>query len=53
MVDPLGIVVAGSQEQAESILYAGIATGQIPAQKWDFEVAGHYAQRDVFAFSWE
>lgn len=50
IVDPKGDYIAGPLNSDQEILYAEIDLGQIPAQKWIFDVAGHYARPDVFKF---
>jgi len=48
IIDPLGKVLAGPDDSAETILYADIDLGSLPAAKFDFDVVGHYARPDVF-----
>lgn len=51
IVDPSGKIIAGPLKSQQEILYAEIDLTQIPAQKFFFDVAGHYARPDVFNFS--
>jgi nitrilase len=51
IVDPAGKFLAGPLEAQQSILFADIDLSSIPAQKWLFDVAGHYARPDVFDFA--
>jgi nitrilase len=51
IINPAGEYIAGPLNAAQDILYAEIDLNQIPAQKWIFDVAGHYARPDVFHFS--
>jgi len=51
IVDPAGKIISGPLENRQSILYAEIDLNLIPAQKWLFDVAGHYSRPDVFDFS--
>lgn len=50
IVDPTGRVIAGPVSGEETILYAELHPGRIPAARRMFDVAGHYARRDVFRF---
>jgi nitrilase len=50
IVDPGGKIIAGPLEAEQSILYANIDLNEIPAQKWLYDVAGHYSRPDVFDF---
>lgn len=51
VVGPKGNVIAGPVKAQETILYADLDLDEIPAAKWIFDSAGHYARRDVFEFS--
>lgn len=51
IVDPAGNLLAGPLEAAQDILYADIDLNLIPASKWLYDVAGHYARPDVFEFA--
>lgn len=51
IVNPKGQFIAGPVATKEEILYAEVDLGLIPASKWIFDVAGHYARPDVFKFS--
>jgi len=51
IVSPLGEVIAGPLYDQEGILYADLDMGEIVRGKLDFDVAGHYARRDVFRFA--
>lgn len=51
VVDPRGTIIAGPLNQEKTILYAELDLTLIPAAKWVFDVAGHYARPDVFKFA--
>lgn len=51
IVDPSGRILAGPLEAEQSIIYADINLDDIPAQKWLYDVAGHYSRPDVFDFA--
>ena len=51
IVDPKGKILAGPLEAEQSIISAEINLNDIPAQKWLYDVAGHYARPDVFEFA--
>lgn len=51
IVNPKGEIIAGPLEAEQGILYAEIDLAQIPEQKWQLDVAGHYARPDVFDFA--
>ena len=51
VVNPAGRIIAGPLEKAKDILYAELDLTEIPASKWMFDAAGHYARTDVFDFS--
>lgn len=51
IVDPSGKFLAGPLEAKQSILYADIDLNAISAQKWLYDVAGHYSRPDVFDFA--
>lgn len=48
IVSPLSKVLAGSNFEGETILYADLNLEDITRGKYDFDVAGHYARPDVF-----
>jgi nitrilase len=48
IVDPLGQVLAGPLWDQEGILYAELDLREVAKAKFDFDVVGHYARRDVF-----
>ncbi|MFQ5752123.1 MAG: carbon-nitrogen hydrolase family protein [bacterium] len=50
IINPKGEFIAGPLKMKEDILYAEIDLDLIPASKWIFDVAGHYARPDVFKF---
>jgi nitrilase len=50
VVNPKGEIIAGPLSEQQGILYAELNMDEIPAQKWLFDVAGHYARNDVFDF---
>jgi len=51
IVGPDGKYLSGPLKAEQSILYADIDLNDIPAQKWLFDVAGHYSRPDVFDFA--
>lgn len=51
IINPKGEYIAGPVKMKEEILYADIDLNLIPASKWIFDVAGHYARPDVFKFT--
>ncbi|MFQ5822577.1 MAG: carbon-nitrogen hydrolase family protein [bacterium] len=51
IINPKGEFIAGPVKMKEEILYAEIDYKLIPASKWIFDVAGHYARPDVFKFT--
>jgi len=51
VVDPRGRFIAGPVECEETIIHAELDFGLIPAAKWIFDAAGHYARPDVFRFA--
>jgi nitrilase len=51
IVHPGGKILAGPLEAEQSILFADIDLNEIPAQKWLYDVAGHYSRPDVFDFA--
>lgn len=51
VVDPAGRIVAGPLEARQSILMVDLDLGNIPAQKWLFDAAGHYSRPDIFEFA--
>ncbi len=51
VIGPDGKIIEGPLEAEQGILYAEIDLDMIPAQKWLFDVAGHYSRPDVFQFS--
>jgi nitrilase len=48
IVDPKGNVIAGPEENRETILYADIDLDLARGAKWDMDAAGHYARPDIF-----
>ncbi len=50
IVDPMGEILAGPLYDAEGILTAEADLGALMQAKFDFDVAGHYARKDVFQF---
>lgn len=50
VVNPKGEFIAGPLCEKQEILYADMNMEEIPAQKWMFDVAGHYSRDDVFVF---
>lgn len=48
IVDPLGQVIAGPLWDQEGILFADIDLNEVAKGKFDFDVVGHYARKDVF-----
>jgi nitrilase len=51
VINPKGEFIAGPLCEKQEILYAELDLTEIPAQKWMFDVAGHYSRNDVFNFS--
>ncbi len=51
VVSPKGQFIAGPLKMKEGIIYAEIDLSLIPAAKWIFDAAGHYARPDVFKFA--
>ncbi len=51
VVNPKGEIIAGPLSEQQEILYANLNLDEIPAQKWLFDVAGHYSRNDVFDFT--
>lgn len=51
VIDPKGKVIAGPVREKEEIIFADLDLAMIPASKWLFDCAGHYARPDVFEFS--
>ena len=51
IINPKGEFIAGPVAEKEEVLYADIDLGMIPAAKWLFDAAGHYARPDVFKFA--
>ncbi len=51
IINPKGEFIAGPAAGEEAVLYAELDLGLIPAAKRMFDVAGHYARPDVFAFA--
>ncbi|KAI0053345.1 carbon-nitrogen hydrolase [Auriscalpium vulgare] len=49
IVSPLGTVLAGPLLDGEGILTADLDLDDIVRGKFDFDVVGHYARRDVFS----
>ncbi|CAN5380817.1 carbon-nitrogen hydrolase family protein [soil metagenome] len=52
IVNPLGKVIAGPLFQKEGIITAEIDNREVIKAKMDFDVIGHYARADVFAYEW-
>jgi nitrilase len=50
IVSPLGQVLAGPLYGEEGILCADLDMGEVVRSKLDFDVVGHYARPDVFAY---
>jgi nitrilase len=50
IIGPLGDVIAGPLYGEEGILYADLDMVDVVRSKFDFDVVGHYARRDVFQF---
>jgi nitrilase len=50
IIGPLGDVIAGPLYGEEGILYADLDMADVVRSKFDFDVVGHYARRDVFQF---
>ena len=48
VVDPMGQIIAGPLWDQEGILYADLDLREVAKAKFDFDVVGHYARRDVF-----
>ncbi len=48
IVGPLGDVLAGPMESGEGLLTAEIDLEELTRARYDFDVVGHYARRDVF-----
>jgi len=53
IINPMGKILAGPLFQQEGILTAEIDHREIIKAKMDFDVIGHYARADVFAFEWK
>jgi nitrilase len=51
VINPKGEVIAGPLEGKEDLVIAEVDLGEIASAKRMFDVAGHYARRDVFDFS--
>jgi nitrilase len=51
IVNPLGEILAGPKYGEELIISAKIDLADLPKAKFDFDVVGHYARRDVFDFA--
>jgi nitrilase len=51
IVDPYGNYLAGPVYDGEAILYAELDLTAIARAKMDFDVCGHYARPDVFAYT--
>jgi len=52
IINPLGKVLAGPLFGKEGIISAEIDHRDIVRAKMDFDVIGHYARPDIFAFEW-
>lgn len=48
IVGPLGDVLAGPMEPGEGLLTATIDLDELVRARYDFDVVGHYARRDIF-----
>ena len=48
IVDPKGRIIAGPEENRETILYADLDLEAASGAKWDLDTAGHYARPDIF-----
>lgn len=53
IISPLGEIIAGPLWDEEGILYAELDVRACARAKLDFDVVGHYARPDVFAFQWK
>ena len=53
IISPLGKVLAGPLFGNEGVVTAEIDPKEIIKAKMDFDVIGHYARPDVFAFEWK
>lgn len=53
IISPLGEVIAGPLWDQEGILYAELDLLACARAKLDFDVVGHYARPDVFAYAWK
>lgn len=51
IVSPMGRVLAGPVYGEEAVLTADLDFTDIPRGKYDLDVAGHYARRDIFSLS--
>lgn len=51
IINPKGEFIAGPLHEKEEILFADVDLAAIPAAKWLFDSAGHYARPDVFKVS--
>lgn len=50
IVGPLGDILAGPLYGEEGVIVVSVDPRQLMAAKFDFDVVGHYARRDVFEF---
>ncbi len=51
IVNPRGQFVAGPVSKSQDVIYGEIDLGEIPANKWILDTAGHYARPDVFTLT--
>jgi nitrilase len=48
IIGPLGQILAGPNFDGPCILTAELDLNEIPRNKYDFDVVGHYARPDIF-----
>jgi nitrilase len=48
IVDPDGKIVAGPMHEVQGLLFGEVDPEKITGPRWQLDVAGHYARRDVF-----
>lgn len=51
VVSPKGEIIAGPLAEKQELILAEIDPALVPAAKWLFDAAGHYARPDVFKFA--
>ena len=51
IINPQGQIISDPLKERQGIIYADMDLNEITNQKWQFDVAGHYARPDVFDFS--